>query len=129
LLAESDVELLTTKGFGSYDEHYQALQASRDQNSSTEDKFLKHLYAQGLRLPDKAQPDVPDMYVKPDFFYKPNVMVFCDGTPHDDETVKRSDYEKRKALRDEGFQVLSWYYGDNLANWIAQRPDIFTKAK
>lgn len=52
------------------------LQATRDPNSSTEDKFLKFLYQNKLKLPDEAQPKVDLMYVRPDFYYKPNVYIF-----------------------------------------------------
>jgi len=129
MLKESSVEILTSPNFTSYDEHYYAMQAGRDPNSSTEDEFLKHLYKHGLRLPDEAQPKVEHMYVRPDFFYKPNVMVFCDGTPHDDPNIKRDDQEKRKALQTSGYQVLSWYYKEPLEAFIAKRPDIFKPVK
>jgi superfamily II DNA/RNA helicase len=129
MLKESEVEILTTKSFSSYDEQYHALQASRDHNSSTEDKFLKFLYVKGLRLPDEAQPVIPNMYVRPDFLYKPNVCIFCDGTPHDENIVKEDDTAKRQALKDAGYQVLTWYYKDSLDHFVAKRPDIFKPVK
>lgn len=129
MLKESNVEVLTTKSFGSYDEQYQSLQATRDHNSSTEDKFLKYLYSKGLRLPDEAQPIIPNMYVRPDFFYKPNICLFCDGTPHDEDKVKEDDSAKRQALKDSGYQVLVWYYKDSLDDFVAKRPDIFKPVK
>ena len=128
-LKESTVEILANKSFSSYDEQYQFLQASRDPNSSTEDKFLKFLFENGIKLPDEAQPNVDSMFVRPDFFYKPNVYIFCDGTPHDKEDVKKDDFEKRTALKNAGYQILSWYYKDSLENFIAPRPDIFKKVK
>lgn len=128
-LRESQVEILTNKSFSSYDEQYHFLQANRDPNSSTEDKFLKYLYKQGIKLPDEAQPKVEKMYVRPDFYYKPNVCVFCDGTPHDDSQVKEDDSQKRLALKNAGYQVLSWYYMDSVEVFVAKRPDIFKKVK
>jgi hypothetical protein len=65
------------------------------------------------------------MYVRPDFYYKPNIYIFCDGTPHDDESIKKSDNEKRGALKSSGYQVLSWYYKDSLESFVSARPDIF----
>lgn len=124
-LKESTVEVLANKAFSSYDEQYQFLQATRDPNSSTEDKFLKFLYEKGLKLPDEAQPKVDAMFVRPDFYYKPNVFIFCDGTPHDDGSIKHDDTAKRAALKNAGYQVLSWYYKDSLDAFIAKRPDIF----
>jgi very-short-patch-repair endonuclease len=129
LLMESSVEVLTSPDFSSYDQHYAAIQKARDPNSSTEDNFLKYLYKNGLRLPDEAQPRVDQMFVRPDFFYKPNVMIFCDGTPHDDPAIRKDDLEKRNALKNSGYQVLSWYYADSLQGFIAKRPDIFKPVK
>lgn len=128
-LKESAVEVLANKSFSSYDEQYQFLQASRDPNSSTEDKFLKFLYGKGIKLPDEAQPKVDEMFVRPDFFYKPNVFIFCDGTPHDNADIKKDDVEKRAALKNAGYQILSWYYKDSLEEFIAKRPDIFKSVK
>lgn len=130
LLKDSDVEILTSRSFSSYDEQYQSLQAARDPNSSTEEQFLKFLYNRGLKLPDEAQPIIPDMYVRPDFMYKPNICVFCDGTPHDDPVVKKDDLEKRKALNDTGkYQVLVWYYKDSIEDFVGNRPDVFKKVR
>lgn len=128
-LRNSTVEILSNKSFSSYDEQYQYLQATRDHNSSTEERFLKFLYQNGIKLPDVAQPKVDDMFVRPDFYYKPNVFVFCDGTPHDNHETKMDDTEKRAALKNAGYQVLSWYYKDSLEQFIAKRPDVFKKVK
>ena len=128
-LKDSAVEVLTNKSFNSYDEQYQFLQATRDPNSSTEDKFLKFLYEKGIKLPDEAQPKVDEMFVRPDFFYKPNVFIFCDGTPHDKADVKKDDVEKRAALKNAGYQILAWYYKDSLDEFVAKRPDIFKSVK
>lgn len=129
LLKDSTLEVQTSKAFDSYDEHYQALQAARDHNSSTEDEFLKFLYKRGLKLPDRAQPVIPDMFVRPDFWYDPNICIFCDGSPHDHEDVAKDDDNKRQSLKDAGYQVLVWYYKDSLEDFLAQRPDIFKPVK
>lgn len=128
-LTRSTVEVLANKSFSSYNEQYQFLQAARDPNSSTEDKFLKYLYQNNLKLPDEAQPKVSAMYVRPDFHYKPNVMIFCDGTPHDENLIQEDDSEKRSALKNAGYQVLTWYYKDSLEDFVAKRPDLFKKVK
>lgn len=128
-LKESAVEVIANKSFSSYDEQYHFMQASRDPNSSTEDKFLKFLFEKGIKLPDEAQPKVDEMFVRPDFFYKPNVFIFCDGTPHDNPDIKKDDFEKRVALKNAGYQILSWYYKDSLDDFIAKRPDVFKTVK
>lgn len=128
-LRNSAIEVLTNKTFSSYDEQYQFLKAARDTNSSTEDNFLNFLYKNGYRLPDAAQPEVNNMYVRPDFFYKPNIYVFCDGTPHDNPEIIKDDKEKREALKNAGNQVLTWYYKVTLEDFVAKRPDIFKKVR
>ena len=128
-LSESNVEVIANKSFSSYDEQYHIMQASRDHNSDTEDAFLKYLYSNGLKLPDEAQPKVDAMYVRPDFYYKPNIYIFCDGTPHDEESTINDDLRKRDALKNAGFQVLSWHYKVPISEFIAKRPDIFKKVK
>ncbi|MCZ8283904.1 MAG: hypothetical protein O9353_00475 [Bacteroidia bacterium] len=128
-LKGSKVEVHINASFSSYEDQYQALQAGRDQTSSTEDAFLKYLYKNSLRLPDAVQPKVEHMFVRPDFYFKPNIYVFCDGTPHDNPAVQKDDLEKRSALKKDGYQVLSWYYKDKLEDFIIKRPDIFKKVK
>jgi superfamily II DNA/RNA helicase/very-short-patch-repair endonuclease len=129
LLRNSNLEITTNKAFDNYEDHYQFMQAARDPNSSTEEKFLKHLFNQSLRLPDEAQPHILNMYVRPDFLYKPNICIFCDGTPHDKDIVREDDTEKRSALMAAGYQVLSWHYLDSLDEFVAKRPDIFKKVR
>lgn len=129
MLTESSLEVLTAKEFSSYDEQYTALEAARDPNSSTEEKFLKFLYQRGLRLPDSAQPRISDLFVRPDFLYKPNICIFCDGTPHDNQAIIDDDLLKRSTLKEAGYQVLKWHYLDSLDDFIASRPDIFKPVK
>ena len=79
-----------------------------------------------MKLPDDAQPIIPDMFVRPDFMYKPNIQIFCDGTPHDDPVVKKEDIEKRKVLTDTGkYHVLVWYYKESIEDFVTSKPDIF----
>ena len=123
------IEIQTNTGFASYEEQYQALLRDLDPNSSTERKFIDHLYAHGLRLPDAAQKKVEGIYVMPDFYYESRIWVFCDGTPHDQPAVQADDEAKRQAIRARGDEVWVYYYKDNLAEKLAARPDIFRKVK
>lgn len=109
-----------------YDTQYEALEAARDHNSSTEYEFLKYLHDHRLRLPDKAQPTFPDhYYVQPDFMYGDRIVVFCDGTPHDRPEVKADDMAKREMLEDAGYLVLSWHYATPIADFVTAHRDIF----
>jgi superfamily II DNA/RNA helicase len=124
-----DVEIVTNKTFGDYEEQYQQLLKGIDPNSSTELKFLNYLHDNGLKLPDATQRIVEGIYCKPDFFYEPDVWVFCDGTPHDEPEVKKKDKNQRSAILNRGEQVFVYYYQDKLEDIIGKRPDIFKKVK
>lgn len=130
LLKDASIESVSNKSYDSFDEQYDELEKTRDANSETEDVFLNYLKKNNLRLPDKAQPTFPDdLFICPDFFYKPNIYIFCDGAPHDREDVKRDDIQKRAILKKRGYQVLSWYYKEPLEEFVNKRPDIFKKVR
>lgn len=124
-----NLEIITSASMGDYDEHYQKLLRMFDPNSSTELKFLKYLYENNLRLPDSAQKRVDGVYSQPDFFYEPDIHVFCDGTPHDEPEIKQRDKVARDAIRDQGKQVVVYYYRDDLEELTKSRPDIFKKIR
>lgn len=124
-----NIEIQANLNYKNYEEHYQALLRAFDPASTTERKFLEHLYKNGLRLPDAAQKRVDGIYVQPDFYYEPRIWVFCDGTPHDEPAVKAEDEQKRQAIIARGDEVWVYYYKDNLAEKVAARPDIFRKVR
>jgi len=128
-LMSCEATYLANPAFASYEEQYRVLEEQRDPNSSTEEKFLKFLFDRKLHLPDAAQQKIPGIYVQPDFTYKPNVCIFCDGTPHDDPMLRNDDSVKRTALKAAGYQVLAWYYRDSLEDFVNFRPDIFFKVR
>lgn len=123
------IEIQANSNYKNYEEHYQALLRAFDPSSTTERRFLDHLYKNGLRLPDAAQKRVDGIYVQPDFYYEPRIWVFCDGTPHDEPVVKEEDEQKRQAIIARGDEVWVYYYKDNLAEKIVARPDIFRKVR
>lgn len=128
-LRVSSVTIETNSAFSSYDDQYQSLLRTLDPTSSTERKFIEHLYKAGLRLPDAAQKRVPGIYVQPDFYYEPRFWVFCDGTPHDEAAVQEDDSAKRQAIIAQGDEVWVYHYKDDLATLLAARPDIFRKVR
>jgi len=128
-LAACSFESVKSPPFADYDDHYQRISRQVDANSATERKFLDYLYQQGLRLPDAAQKLFPGVYVQPDFFYEPNVWIFCDGTPHDDSALREEDHAKRQAIINAGGEVIVWHYRDSLEELIRGRGDIFRKVR
>ena len=123
------LEIITNNAFRDYNDQYRQILAGIDPNSSTELAFIQYIYNNGMRLPDAAQKQVDGIYCRPDFFYAPNVWVFCDGTPHDDPEVKKKDREQRAAIFNRGDQVIVYYYTDSLEALVQRRSDIFTKVR
>jgi len=128
-LGACSFESVKSPPYADYEDHFQRLSRQIDPTSSTERKFLDYLHTEGLRLPDAAQKTFDGIYVQPDFFYEPNVWVFCDGTPHDDSTVRADDEAKRQAIINAGGEVVVWYYRDSLEELIRSRGDIFRKVR
>ncbi len=101
-----------------------------DKNSATELKFLRYLFNNCLALPDRAQINVPEFYVSADFVYDTPagpVLVFCDGSVHDQHQVQESDEHKRDLLRNHGYDIIEWHYTQPLAALVAERKDVFRK--
>jgi len=128
-LALCTIEIQTNAGFGNYEAQYQSMLRNLDPNSSTERAFINYLYENGLRLPDEAQKCVEGIYCQPDFYYEPRIWVFCDGSPHDDSTVRERDRMQRQSIIAQGDEVWAWHYKEDLAAKVAQRPDIFRKVR
>jgi hypothetical protein len=128
-LLTCSVEVQTNTDYKSYDDHYRTLLPALDPNSALERTVLDYLHEHGLRLPDSAQKQTPGVYSQPDFFYRPDTWVFIDGSVHDKPEVKADDAKKRGELRAQGMEVLVYRYDDDLASFVASRPDIFSKVR
>jgi hypothetical protein len=115
--------------FSSYEEQYRVLFGALDPSSSTERRFLTRLYERGLRMPDAAQKSVPGIYCRPDFFYEPDVWIFCDGSPHDQPVVQERDESQRAAIKTRGHEVIVFHYRDNLDEMLDRYPDVFRPVK
>lgn len=48
-----------------------------------ERRFLDYLYRTHRRLPDDVRRYIREIPCEADFFYEPNICVFCDGAVHD----------------------------------------------
>ncbi|WP_456371191.1 DEAD/DEAH box helicase [Thermodesulfatator atlanticus] len=111
------------------DDLYQRLSECIDPRSPLEKEFLKLLYQKGYRLPDDAQFGIKDPRCVVDFFYEPNVCIFCDGMPHDRHEQQKKDDALRKKLRLKGYRVIVIRYDQDLGEQIKAYPDVFGRGE
>jgi len=131
MLMNCEIEI-KPRAFSDYEEQYKVLLQQYDKSSSTEETFLKFLYKNGYRLPDKAQPKLKEeygLYTMPDFQYDKNVFVFCDGSPHDNPEIEERDKKIRRAMRDKSLRVITYHYKDDLIDVVNENKDIIYKVK
>ncbi|GIV88246.1 MAG: DEAD/DEAH box helicase [Chloroflexus sp.] len=101
------------------------LAAGLDPRSELEKRFLATLHAMGGRLPDIQQERIDEANCVADFFYHPNVCVFCDGSVHDDPAQRATDERVRRALRSAGYRVIVIRYDRDLRTQIQAYADVF----
>ncbi|HFQ93675.1 MAG TPA: DUF1998 domain-containing protein [Anaerolineae bacterium] len=129
LLALAASNTQAGSGERDYEAHYRWLRGQTDPASGLERDFLDYLRQTGRRLPDAAQAELADAYSRPDFFYEPNVCVFCDGSVHDQPQQKAHDAQIRQELRDLGYRVVVYRYDADLETLLQTHQDIFGTGK
>ena len=108
-----------------YDAQYRWLRDQTNPSSELERRFLDHLYNSKRRLPDYAQRPLKDIYCIPDFFYEPNICVFCDGKVHDESIQRLKDEEIRRELKERGYRVIVIRYDEDMEEQIEKHKEVF----
>lgn len=111
-----------------YEAQYQHLLDTYDRSSATELQLLRHLYSNRMALPHRAQVRMDDYYICADFVYNNGhgpVLIFCDGSVHNQDDVRQRDEHQRRLLRDAGYDVIIWHYLTPIEQFINSRRDIF----
>ncbi|WP_029000369.1 hypothetical protein [Azohydromonas australica] len=109
-----------------YEARYRRLLAQLDPASAASRRFLDHLHAHRLRLPDAARRRVPGLYLQPDFHFEPRTWVFCDGSTPGDLVAREDAWAQHETLLARGDEVWVWHAAEDLAAKVAQRPDLFS---
>jgi len=111
------------------EEYLTYLRKLTDERSELEKIFLNVLEENNLKLPDEAQKVISEVSSIPDFFYSPNICVFCDGSVHDQPNQKAKDEYIRNELKARGYRVIVIRYDQDILEQIKRYPEVFGRVK
>ncbi len=77
------------------------------------------------RLRGASAPALPRTPSPADFFYRPNVLIFCDGPHHDLPSRQALDATQRRHLLTLGYRVITLRYDQDLEQQVRQYPEVF----
>ena len=107
--------------------HLEWLRSLTDSRSELERKFLNALVSGHHRLPEEAQKAIDEPRCIPDFFYAPNVCIFCDGSVHNEASQVQRDAGIRSKLVQHGYRLVVIRYDRDIRAQIDEQPDVFGK--
>jgi len=102
--------------------------AGTDARSDLERRFIDVLSDGFFRPPDHAQYSITNLSGSScvaDFFYAPNVCLFCDGSIHDEQRQIQRDGAIRQELEERGYRVVVIRYDRDLLEQLQQYPHVF----
>jgi very-short-patch-repair endonuclease len=106
----------------------QLTRLTEQSDTTLEASLIDWLKERGLRLPDAAQPFIPEALARPDFVYRlrgANVAVFVDGPVHEYESVADRDREAEDRLVDSGWDVVRFPHDADWSEIIEQNSYCF----
>lgn len=60
-----------------------------------------------------------------DFFFRPSMCVFCEGSAYDDPVQSDRDRKLREKFRVRGYRVLAIRYDREICEQIGEYPGVF----
>ena len=113
-------------GAGSPDDRLTQLLAQCE--SDLERKWLEHIAAAALRLPDRAQHYIAACETRPDFFYERNgvfAAIYIDGPHHDYPERQARDRAQSERMENAGYSVIRFGYLEDWDKKLSEHRYVF----
>ena len=126
LLQLAGAEVKPAVGAGSPDDRLTQLLEQCE--SDLERKWLQHVAAAGLRLPDRAQHYIAACETRPDFIYERDgvfAAIYIDGAHHDNFERQAHDRDQTERMENEGYSVIRFSYSENWDTKLSEHKYVF----